>query len=98
MWSFSVYKGVLPNKSMKALDIHIILICWRKDLSFEFKIRKCKRNLAKHKNRTVKGFCKNRKHYSFGLNIKNFKIVRDASVGWAVQWVLVQGIPAWRGA
>lgn len=67
-------------------------------MSFEFKIRKCKRNLAKHKNRTVKGFCKNRKHYSFGLNIKNFKIVRDASVGWAVQWVLVQGIPAWRGA
>lgn len=79
MWCiFCVYEVLLPDKSKKSSDIHIILICWRKDFSFGFKI-KCKRNLAKHKNRTIKGFWKHRKHDRFWLHIKHSKLARDAS-------------------
>lgn len=32
MWDTIVYAGVLPDQHMKALDIHLLFMCWEGSL------------------------------------------------------------------
>lgn len=51
-----VDQGVLREQRVKAVGSPAALLCRCEDFSFRFRMRKCQRNLVKHKNKPIKDF------------------------------------------